>query len=128
MAFTLENTTRSAMCDAAVDLLDAGSGAGRMDITTAGDVVLSSHTLSDPAFGAASDGVATASAIGDDTSANATGTAAKCKWYDSDSTLYFTGTVTAAAGGGDIELNSTSISAGVTVSINASGTITMPAS
>lgn len=115
------------MCDAMVDALDAGAGASRMDICD-GALVLSQHTLAVPAaFGGAVNGVATANAIAADADANATGTADNCKWYDRNGALRFTGTVTAAAGGGDIELNSTSIAIHVQVSITAAGTITVPA-
>ncbi len=128
MSLTLQNAARSAMCNALVDLLDAGSGTGQMTICESDNTVLSEHALNNPAFGAASNGVTTANTIGADTSANATGTAAKCRWYDRDAALVFEGTVTVTAGGGDIELNSLAISSGVQVTINASGTITVPAS
>lgn len=128
MGLTLETGARNAGCNAIVDLLDVGAGTASLKITSAADVVLSEHSLANPAFGAAALGVAIANAIGDDNDANATGTAAKCKWYDRDGALVMTGTVTQTAGGGDIELNSTSITIHVKVSITAGGTITMPAS
>lgn len=129
MGLTLSAAARSAMCDALVGLLDAGSGTATMEIQESDDTVLSEHNLNDPAFGAASSGVATANTIADDTSANATGTAAKCIWKDQDGTQVFEGTV--GTSGEDINLNSVSISSGVTVSIeggDGGGTVTMPAS
>ena len=128
MSFTLEIVARSAGCDAIVDLFDNGVGTAILRITDSSNVVLSEHNLSNPAFSSATNGVVTANNIADDTSTNATGTAAKCKWYDRDNTLILSCTVTALGGGGDIELNSLSIVSGTTVSITNSGTITMPVS
>ena len=128
MGLTLENAVRTAMCDAAVDLLDVGAGTAQMKLTTAGDAVLSEHNLANPACGGAVNGVATLNAVADDLDANATGDAAKCKWYDRNAALLWTGTVTATAGGGDVELNSVTITIHVKVSITAGGTITQPAS
>ncbi len=129
MGLTLTNAARSAMCDALVDLLDAGSGTATMEIQESDNTVLSVHNLANPAFGAASNGVATANTIADDASANATGTAAKCVFDDRDGTEVFQGTV--GTSGEDVNLNSVAISAGVTVSIeggDGGGTVTMPAS
>ena len=83
----LTNAVASAACDAIVDAIDGGAAAGTIKIYTGtiptdADTALGAQTLlatltfSDPAFGAASNGVATASAITSDTSADATGTAA----------------------------------------------------
>jgi len=127
MAFTSETATRNSMCDQWVDLLDIGAGGnGTLRITTAGDVVLSEHALNATAFGAAVAGVATHNAIGSDTCL-ATGTATKCKWYDKDNTLKYTGTVTGGGGGGEVDFTSTSFVIGITIDINASGTMTFPA-
>lgn len=128
MAITLPTASRNTLIDALFDLIDAGTGAGTLLIgTTAMGTTLATLTFSDPAFGAASGGVATASAITSDTSAAATGTAAACRFQDSDSTAVLDGSVTATSGGGDIELSSVSITAGDTVSIS-SLTGTQPAS
>ncbi len=127
MGLTLQTSPRNACCNALVDLLDVGSGTATMTITESDDTVLSTHNLLDPAFGAAATGVSTANAIADAT-AGATGTAAKCRWYDKDSALVFEGTVSTSAA--DINLDSVAISSGVTVSIeggDGGGTITMPA-
>ena len=54
----------------------------------------------------------------EDTSADATGTAAHFRLYQSDGTTQkIEGTVTATGGGGDLELDSTSITAGQPVTI-----------
>lgn len=82
------------------------------------------------AFGAAATGVATAGSITDDTSADATGTAAWFRVLDSggvDQTdNVFDGTVGTTAGY-DMQLNTTSIQSGATVSIT-SMTFTIPES
>jgi hypothetical protein len=126
----LANAVRSAMCDAAVDSLDAGSGAGKVKIyTTAKAALLVTITLNDPAFGSASNGVATVSTSPSAPSGTAVagGTAAVAEFLDSDDNVKWEGTVTATGGGGALTIASTTISDGGTVQITG-GTITMPAS
>jgi hypothetical protein len=124
----IANAVRSAMCDAMVDSLDAGSGAGKVKIyTTAKGTLLATITLNDPAFGAASNGVATVDS--DPTisgTAVAGGVAAVAEFTDSDDNIKFEGTVTATGGGGALTLASTTIANGGTVTIGG-GTITIPA-
>lgn len=129
MAITLTNNARSAACDGIVDLIDAGAGAGTIEIKSAASTVAGTNevatlTFSDPAFGAASNGVATASAITSDTSATG-GTAGFFTVFDSNNAAVFQGTVSTS--GADLNLSSTSIGVGDTVSIS-SFTATMPAS
>lgn len=131
----LPTATRNALADAFVDLFDAGSGAGYIEIrsgtrpSSANDAatgtLLATLTLSDPAFGDASSGVATASAITSDTSADNTGTASWARGYDSDDTVV--GDFSVGTSGAEINLDSTSITAGGTVGLS-SFTVTMPAS
>lgn len=139
MALTVATAVRNAMCDAAVDSVDAGSGAGKLRIYSGsrpagpdtapggGNTLLAEITLDDPAFGAASSGAATLDVSPDkqDTSADATGTATWARLVDSDGN----GKIDCSVGtsGADINLNTTSIVAGAVVTIT-SGTITMPAS
>jgi hypothetical protein len=113
------------MADAVVDRVDAGAGAGTLEFQTSGDVEVATCTFSDPAFGNAANGVATASAITADSSATG-GTIAKVRIKDSTGTEVWSGSVTATGGGGDIELGSVSVSAGQEVSIS-SLTYTAPA-
>jgi hypothetical protein len=136
MATRLATATRNAACDAVVDLLDGGSGAGTIKIytgtqpTTANDAVagtlLATVTLADPAFGASSTGVATLSGTPLSGSGVAVGTAGWARFADSTGATVMDGSVTATGGGGQIELATTSISTGVTVQITG-GTVTMPA-
>jgi hypothetical protein len=121
---TLSTSARNAACDAVVDLIDAGAGAGALIFRTSGDAEVATLTFSDPAFGNASSGVATANSITSDTSATG-GTTTKATLEDSDANVVLTATVSTS--GADINLSSTSIGSGDTVSIS-SLTVTMPAS
>lgn len=130
----ISNQDRSAMCDALVDSIDAGAGAGTLQIrtgaapaaTTDADsgTLLATLTFSDPAFGAASNGVATASSITSDTNIDATGTAEHFRIKDSNARVVAQGSV--GTSGADINFNSVSFVAGGTCAIS-SMTVTMPA-
>lgn len=122
----IATTTRNTMCDAFVDAIDGGAGAGLLEIwTTAFGTKLATLTFSDPAFGSAASGTATASAITADSSADATGTAAVFRVTTSTPATMFEGTV--GTSGADINFNSVSFTAGQNISIS-SFTVTMPAS
>lgn len=125
MAVTITIAARNAACDAIVDLIDVGSADANGDlvIMTSSDVEVATLALTNPAFGAAATGVATAAAISDDTNATG-GTAAKFKFQDRDNTEVLQGAV--ATSGSDLNLTSVSIGAGDTVSVS-SFTVTMPA-
>lgn len=125
----ITNAAASAAADAVVDRCDLGAGAALLRIydgtqpTTAdtalgAQVLLAELTMSDPAFGAASNGVATASAITSDASANATGTATWGTIVESSGTPrimdFSVGTASA-----DLILNTTSIVSGATVAVSA---------
>ena len=129
----LSQLCRSAACDAIVDKIDEGAGAGTLGIrtgaaptnTTDADsgTLLATLTFSDPAFGSASNGVATASAITSDTNVDNTGTAAHFRIYDSDAEVHMQGTVSTS--GADINFNTVSFIAGGTAAIS-SLTVTVP--
>jgi hypothetical protein len=110
MAVTHPTGVRNGLADYVVDLIDAGAGAGTLIFQTSGDVEVATLTFSDPAFGAASSGTATANAITADSSATG-GTIAKAVAKDSSANTVFTCSVTATGGGGDIEMNSVTVSA-----------------
>lgn len=122
---TLETATRNAACDAIVDLVDGGTGAGDLVYETSGDVEVATCPFSATAFGAAASGTATANAITDDSSATG-GVVEHASIKDGDATKILELTCTAAAGGGDIEITGgLTIGAGATVSTS-SLTITVP--
>lgn len=140
MAIKISNAAAIAACDAIVDKVDDGSGAGTLviydgtrpadpDTAVTSQNVLAELTFSDPAFGAAADdapgGKATASSITADSSADATGTATWFRVFDSDDNALWDGDV--GTSGSDLNLSSTSITSGDTVSIT-SLTFEMPES
>ena len=123
MAVTLSSTARNLLCDAFVDTLDGGKV--KIRATSSSGTVLAQLVFGTPAFGSASTGVATANAITQDSSADATGTAVAATIHKSDDTQMLDCSVSTS--GADINLDSTSISAGQVVGLT-SMTITVPAS
>lgn len=80
--------------------------------------VLASMTLPSDWMAAASGGSKAKSGTWQDASADNTGTAAHFRLYASDgTTCHMQGSVTATGGGGDLTLDSTSITSGQTVTI-----------
>lgn len=138
MATRIKQSVAAAACNAVVDSLDAGVGAGYIEIRTgaqpaspdaaATGTLLGTLTLSDPAFGAATTAnpsVATASAITSDTTADASGTAGWFRAYDSAASAVIDGSITGTGGGGDMELDDVNIVAGGTIAVS-SWTVSMP--
>lgn len=123
MPVTYSTAVKTARMTAVRDQIDAGTGAGILQIGTTGmGTVLAEITLNDPS-GTISGAVLTLSGFPkSDTSANATGTAAAARIRDSSGTDVITG-LTVGTTGSDINLDSVSITAGQTVTIN-SATIT----
>lgn len=120
----ISNTAASAAADAVTALLNSGTlviytGSAPATVDTAATgTVLATLTLDATAFGAASNGVATANSITSATAA-ATGTAGYFRLLTSGAAARVQGDVTATGGGGDLELNTTSVSSGATVSVTA---------
>lgn len=80
--------------------------------------VLATLNLPSDWMAAASSGSKALSGTWSDTSADATGTAAHFRVYASDgTTAHIQGTITATGGGGDMTLDSVSITAGQTVTV-----------
>lgn len=113
MAPTLATLAANAACDAIVDLVDAGTGAGYVLIQD-GNATVGNLAMSSTAFGAASNGTATANSITSDSDATA-GTVDSFEIRDGDDTMIVEGSVTATGGGGDIELSTLSINNGDTI-------------
>jgi hypothetical protein len=137
MASNLKISTaaRNAACDGIVDLIDGGASAGTLTIYTGSPptnvsdadsgTTLAVLTFSDPAFGAAATGTATASAITSDSSANASGDAGYFRVKDSNSNVIFQGTCGEAADTPDMVFDEKSIVIGGVVACT-SFTATMP--
>ena len=117
MAVTHPALVRTGIADFVVDQLDEGTPPGTLVFQTSGDVEVATLTFANPAFGAASNGTATAGAVVSDTSATG-GTIAKARWKNNAGTDKVLCSVTATGGGGDIELSSVVVSAGQTVSLS----------
>ncbi len=131
MTVSLSTAAAIAACDAVVDLVDGGSGAGSCviysgtpptDASTAlaGNTVLADVTLDDPAFGAASDGApggeaAMAGLPLSDLSIDATGTASFFRLLDSDDSVVMQGTVGTSST--DMIVDSVSFASGATFTI-----------
>lgn len=117
------NTAVSAAADAVCPLLNngylriySGTQPATADTAVTTQTLLSTLRWNATAFGAASSGVATANAITADTSADNTGTATWFRALKSDgTTVVFDGSV--GTSGADLNLNTTSISAGAAVSV-----------
>lgn len=123
----LTNASASAAADAVVDRIDVG-GAGTIkiysgtiptdaDTAIGAQVLLATLTFSATAFGAAANGVATASAITSDSSADATNTAAWARIASGGGTTVMD--VTVGTSGDDINFNTVSFVTGATVAITA---------
>ena len=113
---TLSTVAKNAAVDAVVDLVDAGSPPGNLVIKAAAGTILASLALANPAFGAASGGIATAGTISDDASADATGTAATFEIQNAAGTVVFSGTC--GLTGEALNLNTLAIVAGTKVSVS----------
>ena len=122
MAVTYSTAVKTARMQAVADQIDGGSAAGYLEIGTAGMAsTLATITLEDPC-GSAASGVLTLTMPKSDTDADASGTAAAARIRDSNATDIITG-LTVGTSGADVILDSVSITAGQTVTIN-SATIT----
>lgn len=130
----LSNAAASAAANAVVDLIDAGAGAGTLklygatiptnaDTATSGQTLGATLTFSDPAFGAATNGVATADAITSDTSADADVTVVWGRIADSDGNTVMD--ITVGTSGEDLNFNTNILATGATVAVT-SLTYTQP--
>ncbi len=130
MTRRIYNSTAQASCDGMVDQVDAGAGAGTVQIRTGAQpavngalsgTLLVTFTMSDPAFGAASasgsGATATAASLPKTATAAATGTAGYGAVLDSNSNVLWTGTVATSAA--DFIIDNTSINSGQTVNLTA---------
>ena len=119
LASSVATAARNAACDAIVDSLDAGSGAGRFVLTLAdGSTVVATCVGQDPFFGAATAGTATQSGTAVDSAATGNGSAVTRFFArDSDNTLCWEGTV--AESGADLNIDDGTPGGGVIIEANA---------
>ena len=123
MAVNYAATLKSTRMQAVIAAIDAGAGPGTLEICTAAFAsVLAVIPLSDPSFTEAGGVITMAGVPKSDAAADATGTAAAARIKDSNAVVVVNN-LTVGVGTGDIQLNSTAINAGQTVTIT-SGTIT----
>lgn len=135
MAIALATATRNVLINALTALIDAGAGPGTIKVYSGASpgpnaaptgTLLATFTLNDPAFGGGAVGVATMDNTPVPTATGlAAGTAGYFRLEDSVGTDILDGTVTATGGGGDIELNTTTISVDLALEIT-NGTLTQP--
>lgn len=127
MAIQFSAAVRNARLDAietavgtsAVLKIRSGSVPANVATADAGTALATLNLPSDW-MAAASGGSKALTGTWNDTSADATGTAAHFRVYASDgTTAHIQGTVTATGGGGDLQLDSTSITSGQTVTVTA---------
>jgi hypothetical protein len=128
MAVTeISTAAQNAHANGVVDLLDAGSGPGELEIydgtipgPNAGPAgtLLVTITLDDPAFGNASSGVATAADL-DPTNWIADGTADYWRAVDSDGNVVMQGDCSVTAGSGSLKLSSITAVTGSPVDVTA---------
>lgn len=120
MAIQLSTTVRNARLDAietaigtsAILKIRSGAPPANCAASDSGTVLATLNLPSDW-LAAASSGSKAKSGTWEDTSADATGTAAHYRLYASDgTTCHLQGTVTATGGGGDMEVQNTSFAAG----------------
>ena len=117
MALTHSTAMRNVLADAVDTAINTGSGTATLVIKDS-STVLATINLQNPAFGASSSGTITLAGVPlEDASADGTGTADSFDIEDRDGTVVVSGTVTATSGGGDIELDNTSINATQSVAI-----------
>jgi hypothetical protein len=119
---------RNAAADAVVDLLDLGTGDGRIEIRSGSmptnpqaavtGVLLATIALQPTAAGTASNGVVTITDPAAVTASN-TGTATWARFFNFDNGVIFDCDVTATGGGGALTLDTVAISSGVTVNMGA---------
>lgn len=137
MATRLPTASRNATTNALAALVDADVGAGTIQIRTgaqpatadlaATGTLLATITLADPAWGASVAGVSTLDATPVlSTTGVAAGTAGWFRMLDNSGDTICDGAITVTGGGGELELNTLTISIGVTFEITA-GTLTTPA-
>lgn len=125
MAIQYSVTVRNAKLDAIESTIGTGptlaifSGAAPADCATANSgTLLVSMTLPSDWMAAASSGAKAKSGTWEDTSADATGTAGYFRIFASGGACHMQGNCSSSGGGGDMELDNTSIASGQQVTVS----------
>jgi hypothetical protein len=117
MAVTYSTATKTARMTAVLNQIDGGTGAGKIKIRDSGNAVLVTIILSDPSATVSGDTLTFSGFPKSDTSADATGTAANAIITDSSDVTIISG-LTVGTSASDVILDSVSITAGQTVTLN----------
>lgn len=135
MATDIKATLKDTITNFVVDLIDAGGGAGYIQVRTGAQpanceaantgTLLGTLPMSATAFGASSGGTATANAITSDTNADNSGTAGHFRIFDFANVCILQGDC--GQGSGTMNFDNSSIVAGGTIAIS-SMTYTTPQS
>lgn len=125
MAVTHPTASRNALADAHDDYVNTGAGTAVLRLLD-GTNTLGDFSLSDPAFGAAASGTITLASTPISATATGTGTCDGYQLINKDGNIAHAGSVTITSGGGDIEIDNTSIISGQGLSL-ASFTYSAPA-
>jgi hypothetical protein len=132
MATKITAAVASSLANAITTAADAGTAAKIIIYggtepatadTAASATVLATFTCSDPSFGSASSGVITLAGVPLTVAASASGTATHFRLLTSANVVILQGTV--GTSGQQLNLNTTTITSGVNVTIT-SGTVTVP--
>lgn len=124
------NTDANGGAGAALLVFYSGSAPATAEAALSGNTVLAKVVLADPAFTVSGKTATMAGGTRSDTAADATGTVTFWRLHQSSDgstvgTAVAQGTVTATGGGGDIEINTTSVTVGGPLQIT-SWTISLP--
>jgi len=117
MALSHSTTVRNDMADAVDARINTGAGTAVFELLD-GATVCASFNLQDPAHGAAASGVITLQGTPlTDASADNTGTLDGFQIKDQDGNVHISGSLTGSGGGGDLEADSVSVTAGQQVDL-----------
>lgn len=121
MAITYSAALKTARLTAILNAIDAGSGPGTLEVTTAGGVLLATETLAKPSA-TVSGSTLTFSGVPISSTVATSGTAALARIKDSSGTVVIDG-LTVGTSNANIVLNTTALVQNQTLTLN-SGTIT----
>lgn len=118
MPIALSTVSKNAAVNAVTALIESGTSTsnGVLILLTSDNSEVATAQLSSPAFGSAVNGTATANNVTADTDV-AGGLATKFSVRNKDNVEVFSGTISAAGGGGDLQLTTPILQAGDTFDV-----------